>query len=136
MGETLNSYRDIIRRINQKEILIKELEKVNVKVNTGIGIKTSNNNSKVEDLAIKIAEEKENWEQLRERSLKIYNVLFNNIYKLKNDTYKTLLILRYLKLQSWGEIANSLNYSKDYVRTKLHDEARREYEKIFGHIHQ
>ena len=136
MGEMLTAYRDIIRKINQKEILIKELDEVNIKVSRGLGVQTSNRSNSVEDLVIKITEEKEKLSTLHNKASNIYSSIFNNIYKLNDDTYKTLLILRYLKLKSWGEIAKSLNYSKDYVRTSLHEKAKREYDKMFTNNHQ
>lgn len=136
MGEILTAYRDIVRKINQKEILIKELDEVNIKVNKGLGVQTFNNSSSVENLAIKTLEEKEKLSKLHNKASNIYSSIFNNIYKLNNDTYKTLLILRYLKLKSWGEISKSLNYSKDYVRTNLHEKAKREYDKMFTNNHQ
>ena len=37
--------------------------------------------------------------------------------------YKTLLRLKYIEGKRWGEVYHALNYSEEYIRTKINDRA-------------
>ena len=52
----------------------------------------------------------------RKRMLKLIN-------KLDNSTYRTLLVSRYINCNTWEEIAEKMEYSDVWVRTKLHSDA-------------
>lgn len=42
------------------------------------------------------------------------------IKKVDNTTYKTLLILRYIKFESWGKIASFIGKDRNSVKTNIH----------------
>lgn len=52
------------------------------------------------------------------------------ITAVNNNTYRTLLILRYIRFKTWEQIAEEMNYSDVWVRTKLHSKALHEVSKI------
>lgn len=45
------------------------------------------------------------------------------IHKVGNPTYRTLLELRYLRFMTWEEIAEEMDLSDKWVRTRLHSKA-------------
>lgn len=46
--------------------------------------------------------------------------------KVENGTYRTLLTLRYIRFMTWEQIAEEMNMSCYWVRTKIHREALEE----------
>lgn len=51
--------------------------------------------------------------------------ILNAIRKVDNDTYKVLLILRYVKFKSWGKIAGFTGKDRNSVKTNIHRGALR-----------
>lgn len=55
--------------------------------------------------------------------------LINN---LEDSTYRTLLISRYISCNTWERVAEDIEYSDVWVRTKLHSEALKEAAKYYS----
>ena len=49
--------------------------------------------------------------------------ILNAIKKVDKDTYKALLILRYVKFKSWGKIAKFIGKDRNSVKTNIHRSA-------------
>ena len=56
------------------------------------------------------------------RLLELKQVIATEIERVDNQTYRTLLELRYLCFKDWSEIAVELNYGRRYV-LKVHERA-------------
>ena len=54
------------------------------------------------------------------------------INKLEDSTYRTLLISRYISCNTWERVAEDIEYSDVWVRTKLHSEALKEAAKYYS----
>jgi hypothetical protein len=54
---------------------------------------------------------------------KIKCEILNAIKKVDNDTYKVLLILRYIKFKSWGKIAECIGKTEINTRVRVHSNA-------------
>lgn len=74
-------------------------------------------------------------EKLREDSRMVQQILAG----MPTSTYRLVLELRYVEggishRYSWSEIAFEMNYSEDYVRKELHQEALEEAQDIYDKI--
>ena len=49
--------------------------------------------------------------------------ILNAIKKVDKDTYKALLILRYIKFKSWGKIAECIGKTEINTRVRVHSNA-------------
>ena len=51
---------------------------------------------------------------------RIKSEIMTVITLIDNNTYRTLLIMRYVQFNTWEQIAESMGYSDKWVRTYLH----------------
>lgn len=51
---------------------------------------------------------------------RIKSEIMTVITLIDNNTYRTLLIMRYVQFKTWEQIAESMGYSDKWVRTYLH----------------
>ena len=54
---------------------------------------------------------------------RIKQEILNAIYEVKNSTYRTLLIERYINFKTWEQIAVKINYDYYHVIKHLHPKA-------------
>lgn len=65
-------------------------------------------------------------EQINRKIDELYNVkqeILRAIKKIDNDTYKALLILRYIKFKNWGKIAECIGKTEINTRVRVHSNA-------------
>ena len=65
-------------------------------------------------------------EQINRKIDELYNVkqeILRAIKKIDNDTYKALLILRYIKFKSWGKIAGCIGKPESTTKGRIHGRA-------------
>lgn len=55
-----------------------------------------------------------------DRLYQVKNEILTVISAVENNTYRTLLILRYVQFKTWEEIAECMGYSDKWLRTYLH----------------
>ena len=86
------------------------------------GGQTNRVSSKVEDEVIKI-EQQRVWINgqiaLLQNQIDKVDVALGNM----EHPYKLLLQLKYIEGKRWGEVYHALNYSEEYIRTKINDRA-------------
>ena len=86
------------------------------------GGQTNKVNSKVEDEVIKM-EQQRSWINgqivLLQNQIDKVDVALGNM----EHPYKTLLRLKYIEGKRWAEVYYLLNYSEEYIRTKINDRA-------------
>lgn len=80
------------------------------------------NTHRMEDIIVKIVDLKDEVQADIVRLVDLKRDIMFAIKNVMNPDHQTLLELRYLCFKSWGEIAEDLRYSKDYV-FELHRKA-------------
>ncbi len=90
-----------------------------------IKVQTSKGN-KTEDATLKYIEYKNKLECRIDALYAVKCEIADAISKVDNPTYKTLLTLRYLQFMTWERIAEEMDLSDKWVRTKLHSDALHE----------
>lgn len=58
--------------------------------------------------------------------------IFKVIQKIDNYTSQVIIIERYINRKSWSEIALKLNYSTNWVKTRLNSQAVKDVERILN----
>ena len=61
---------------------------------------------------------------------RIKSEIMTVITLIDNNTYRTLLIMRYVQFKTWEQIAEGMGYSDKWVRTYLHKMALEVCEKL------
>ncbi len=87
----------------------------------------SSNNQ--EDLIVKIIDYKNLVNQYIDELVDLKKDILERISKMENQDYKTILMLRYINLMSFEEIAVEINYTYRHT-TRLHGRALAEFEKM------
>ncbi len=67
---------------------------------------------------------------IESRILKLYEIkheVQEEIDRIDDPRYRTLMVHRYINLWSWEKIAIKMNYSYDYVKKELHSAALEAY---------
>ena len=88
---------------------------------SGEKVQTSKNNSAERKFAA-YANYSKQVDDMTSELIQCRSKLLNTLNQLKNHTYKTLLIERYINCQTWEEIARNMNYSESWIY-KLHEQA-------------
>lgn len=78
-------------------------------------IQTSPTNDQMLNYVIKAEDLNRKLNNLKTESIDICNKIINTIESLDNVTYQTLLHRRYILLQTWEDIAESMSYSVQWV---------------------
>jgi len=81
-----------------------------------------------EDAIVKMIDFKDLIDEKTDKLVDLKKEIFEKIYKINNVEYRTLLILRYINLKSFEQIAVEMCYSYRHI-TRLHGWALREFEK-------
>ena len=123
--EYLKRYKRAKQRI---EAITAELENIRLEALPGgidysrDKIQSSPNNSQMDDYVIKVEALVAKLNKLKSDSIDICTEILNAISSIDDDTYQAVLHRRYILLQSWEEISESMHYSMQWVLLK-HGEA-------------
>ena len=91
-------------------------------------VETSPDNTKTQNIIIKMAELREEIEEQVSRYTTLYRKIEEEIDDIEDDRYKILLIMRYMKGASFSDIADKLGYEKRWTLV-LHKRALQDFEK-------
>ena len=91
-------------------------------------VETSPDNTKTQNIIIKMAELREEIEEQTSRYTSLYHKIEEEIDSMEDDRYKILLIMRYMKGASFSDIADKLGYEKRWTLV-LHKRALQDFEK-------
>lgn len=123
--EYLKRYKRAKQRI---EAITTELENIRLEALPGgidysrDKIQSSPSNSQMDDYIIKVETLINKLNKLKSDSVDICTEILNVISSIDDDTYQAVLHRRYILLQSWEEISESMHYSMQWVLLK-HGEA-------------
>lgn len=91
-------------------------------------VETSPDNTKTQNIIIKMAELREEIEEQVSRYIALYRKIEEEIDDIEDDRYKLLLIMRYMRSASFSDIADKLGYEKRWTLV-LHKRALKDFEK-------
>ena len=123
--EYLKRYKRAKQRI---EAITTELENIRLEALPGgidysrDKIQFSPSNSQMDDYVIKVETLINKLNKLKSDSVDICTEILNVISSIDDDTYQAVLHRRYILLQSWEELSESMHYSMHWVLLK-HGEA-------------
>lgn len=129
--EYLNQLTSIERLIQVKTTERERLMALATKVTSALNdckVETSPDNTKTQNIIIKMAELREEIEEQASRYTALYRKIEEEIDDIEDDRYKLLLIMRYMKGASFSDIANKLGYEKRWTLV-LHKRALQDFEK-------
>ena len=127
--EYLNQLISIERLIQLKTTERERLMALATKVTSALNdckVETSPDNTRTQDIIIKMAELREEIEASKYTSL--YRKIEEEIDDIEDDRYKILLVMRYMKGASFSDIADKLGYEKRWTLV-LHKRALQDFEK-------
>ena len=129
--EYLNQLASIEKLIQVKTTERERLMALATKVTSALNdckVETSPDNTKTQNIIIKMAELREEIEEQASRYTALYRKIEEEIDDIEDDRYKLLLIMRYMKGASFSDIADKLGYEKRWTLV-LHKRALRDFEK-------
>jgi len=129
--EYLNQLMSIEKLIQLKTTERERLMALATKVTSALSdckVETSPDNTKTQNIIIKMAELREEIEEQASRYTSLYRKIEEEIDDIEDDRYKILLIMRYMKGASFSDIADKLGYEKRWTLV-LHKRALQDFEK-------
>ena len=129
--EYLNQLISIEKLIQVKTTERERLMALATKVTSALSdckVETSPDNTKVQNIIIKMAELREEIEEQASRYTSLYRKIEEEIDDIEDDRYKLLLMMRYMKGASFSDIADKLGYEKRWTLV-LHKRALQDFEK-------
>ena len=129
--EYLNQLISIEKLIQVKTTERERLMALATKVTSALNdckVETSPDNTKTQNIIIKMAELREEIEEQASRYTALYRKIEEEIDDIEDDRYKLLLIMRYMKGASFSDIADKLGYEKRWTLV-LHKRALKDFEK-------
>ena len=129
--EYLNQLMSIEKLIQVKTTERERLMALATKVTSALNdckVETSPDNTKTQNIIIKMAELREEIEEQASRYTALYRKIEEEIDDIADDRYKILLIMRYMKGASFSDIADKLGYEKRWTLV-LHKRALQDFEK-------
>lgn len=129
--EYLNQLMSIEKLIQVKTTERERLMALATKVTSALNdckVETSPDNTKTQNIIIKMAELREEIEEQASRYTTLYRKIEEEIDDIEDDRYKLLLIMRYMKGASFSDIADKLGYEKRWTLV-LHKRALQDFEK-------
>nr|DAU78537.1 MAG TPA: Protein of unknown function (DUF1492) [Caudoviricetes sp.] len=129
--EYLNQLMSIEKLIQLKTTERERLMALATKVTSALNdckVETSPDNTKTQNIIIKMAELREEIEEQASRYTSLYRKIEEEIDDIEDDRYKILLIMRYMKGASFSDIADKLGYEKRWTLV-LHKRALQDFEK-------
>lgn len=131
--EYLNQLTSIEKLIQVKTTERERLMALATKVTSALSdckVETSPDNTKIQNIIIKMAELREEIEEQASRYTTLYRKIEEEIDDIEDDRYKILLIMRYMKGASFSDIADKLGYEKRWTLV-LHKRALQDFEKRY-----
>ena len=129
--EYLNQLISIERLIQLKTTERERLMALATKATSALNdckVETSPDNTKTQNIIIKMAELREEIEEQASRYTALYRKIEEEIDDIEDDRYKILLMMRYMKGASFSDIADKLGYEKRWTLV-LHKRALQDFEK-------
>nr|DAJ95680.1 MAG TPA: Protein of unknown function (DUF1492) [Caudoviricetes sp.] len=129
--EYLNQLMSIEKLIQLKTTERERLMALATKVTSALSdckVETSPDNTKTQNIIIKMTELREEIEEQASRYTSLYRKIEEEIDDIEDDRYKLLLIMRYMKGASFSDIADKLGYEKRWTLV-LHKRALKDFEK-------
>lgn len=129
--EYLNQLMSIEKLIQLKTTERERLMALATKVTSALSdckVETSPDNTKTQNIIIKMTELREEIEEQASRYTALYRKIEKEIDDIEDDRYKLLLIMRYMKGASFSDIADKLGYEKRWTLV-LHKRALQDFEK-------
>lgn len=129
--EYLNQLASIEKLIQVKTTERERLMALATKVTSALNdckVEASPDNTKTQNIIIKMAELREEIEEQASRYTSLYRKIEEEIDDIADDRYKILLIMRYMKGASFSDIADKLGYEKRWTLV-LHKRALQDFEK-------
>lgn len=129
--EYLNQLASIEKLIQVKTTERERLMALATKVTSALNdckVETSPDNTKTQNIIIKMAELREEIEEQASRYTSLYRKIEEEIDDIEDNRYKLLLIMRYMKGASFSDIADKLGYEKRWTLV-LHKRALQDFEK-------
>ena len=129
--EYLNQLASIEKLIQVKTTERERLMALATKVTSALNdckVETSPDNTKTQNIIIKMAELREEIEEQASRYTSLYRKIEEEIDDIEDNRYKLLLIMRYMKGASFSDIADKLGYEKWWTLV-LHKRALQDFEK-------
>lgn len=129
--EYLNQLISIERLIQLKTTERERLMALATKVTSALNdckVETSPDNTRTQDIIIKMAELREEIEEQASKYTSLYRKIEEEIDDIEDDRYKILLVMRYMKGASFSDIADKLGYEKRWTLV-LHKRALQDFEK-------
>ena len=129
--EYLNQLISIEKLIQVKTTERERLMALATKVTSALNdckVETSPDNTKTQNIIIKMAELREEIEEQASRYTSLYHKIEEEIDSMEDDRYRSLLIMRYMKGASFSDIADKLGYEKRWTLV-LHKRALKDFEK-------
>lgn len=129
--EYLNQLMSIEKLIQVKTTERERLMALATKVTSALNdckVETSPDNTKTQNIIIKMAELREEIEEQASRYTSLYRKIEEEIDDIEDDRYKLLLMMRYMKGASFSDIADKLGYEKRWTLV-LHKRALQDFEK-------
>lgn len=129
--EYLNQLISIEKLIQLKTTERERLMALATKVTSALNdckVETSPDNTKTQNIIIKMAELREEIEEQASRYTSLYRKIEEEIDDIEDSRYKLLLIMRYMKGASFSDIADKLGYEKRWTLV-LHKRALQDFEK-------
>lgn len=129
--EYLNQLTSIEKLIQVKTSECERLMALATKVTSALNdckVETSPDNTKTQNIIIKMAELREEIEEQVSKYIALYRKIEEEIDDVEEDRYKLLLIMRYIKGASFSDIADKLGYEKRWTSV-LHKRALQDFEK-------
>lgn len=120
----------VIKRMNQ-EIFGGPTQKVTAAIDAMMGRQTAGAHWNEEDLK-RFKEEIAKQEKIVEEFRRFMLTVTQQICKIERWDFRTLLMGRYINMQSWREIADSLKWSEGYTRDDAREAALQEFERKFS----
>lgn len=129
--EYLNQLTSIEKLIQLKTTERERLMALATKVTSALNdckVETSPDNTKTQNIIIKMAELREEIEEQASKYTALYRKIEEEIDDIEDDRYKLLLMMRYMKGASFSDIADKLGYEKRWTLV-LHKRALQDFEK-------
>ena len=114
-------------KITERERLMALATKVTSALND-CKVEASPDNTKTQNIIIKMAELREEIEEQASRYTSLYRKIEEEIDDIEDDRYKLRLMMRYMKGASFSDIADKLGYEKRWTLV-LHKRALQDFEK-------
>ena len=131
--EYLNQLTSIEKLIQLKTTERERLMALATKVTSALNdckVETSPDNTKTQNIIIKMAELREEIEEQASKYTALYRKIEEEIDDIEDDRYKLLLMMRYMKGASFSDIADKLGYEKRWTLV-LHKRALQDFEKRY-----